>query len=142
MPIGKKVVVIGGGIHGCELAEFLVKRGRQVIIVESSDVLGEGMVDVMITQLSMWFKKKGVTIMTGVKYEEITDEGLTITTKDGERKTLEADTIIPALPLGPNIELAKMLEGKVPEVYAVGDCKDPLLIVDAIGTGSRIAQTI
>jgi thioredoxin reductase len=34
------------------------------------------------------------------------------------------------------------LEGKVPEVYAVGDCKAPLLIVDAIGTGARIAREI
>jgi 2,4-dienoyl-CoA reductase (NADPH2) len=142
MPVGKNVVIIGGGIHGLELAEFLIKRGRNVTIVESSENLGEGMGDVFLMHLTLWFERKGITTMTGVKYEEITDKGLTITTKEGERKTLEADTIIPALPFGPNMELAKMLEGKVPEVYAVGDCKDPLLIADAIGTGSRIAQTI
>ena len=34
MPLGKRVVIIGGGIQGCELAEFLVKRGRKVTIVE------------------------------------------------------------------------------------------------------------
>jgi 2,4-dienoyl-CoA reductase (NADPH2) len=142
MPVGKKVVIIGGGIHGCELGEFLTRRGRKVTIVESSDMLGEGMVGVMMSHLFMWFQKKGVILMSGVKYEEITDKGLTIMTREGERETLEADTIIPALPLGPNMGLIEKLEGKVPEVYVVGDCKDPLLIVDAIGTGSRMARTI
>ncbi len=140
MPVGKKVVIIGGGIHGLELAEFLIKRGRNVTVVESSDKLGEGMVDVFLLHLTLWFERKGVVTMTGVKYEEITDKGLTITTKEGEKKTLEADTIVPALPLGPNMELAKMLEGKAPEVYAIGDCKDPLLIADAIGTASRLVR--
>ena len=41
MPIGKKVVIIGGGIQGCELAEFLVKRNRKVTIVDSAETLGE-----------------------------------------------------------------------------------------------------
>jgi 2,4-dienoyl-CoA reductase (NADPH2) len=140
MPVGKNVVIIGGGIHGCELGEFLTRRGRKVTIVESSENLGEGMVDVMMSHLFIWFEKKGVTMIGGVKYEEITDKGLTITTKEGERKTLEADTIIPALPLGPDMELAKKFEGKVPEVYAIGDCKDPLLIADAIGTASRLVR--
>jgi 2,4-dienoyl-CoA reductase (NADPH2) len=142
MPVGKNVVIIGGGIHGLELAEFLIKRGRNVTIVESSERLGEGMVDVFLVHLTLWFERKGITTMTGVKYEEITDKGLTITTKEGERKVLEADTIIPALPLGPNKELAQKLQGKVPEVYAVGDCNEPLLIADAIGTGSRIARSV
>jgi NADPH-dependent 2,4-dienoyl-CoA reductase/sulfur reductase-like enzyme len=48
MPVGKKVVIIGGGIQGCELAEFLTWRGRQVTIVDTDDVLGKGMVDVLL----------------------------------------------------------------------------------------------
>ncbi len=142
IPVGKSVIIIGGGIHGCELAEFLVKRGRKVTIVESSEVIGQGMVDVMLLHLSLWFAKKGVTILKGVRYEEITDQGLVITTSDNQKKTLTADTIIPACPLGANMELFRMLEGKVPEVYAIGDCRDPLLIIDATGTASRIVRNI
>ncbi|MEJ2740715.1 MAG: FAD-dependent oxidoreductase, partial [Dehalococcoidia bacterium] len=142
MPVGKNVVIIGGGIHGLELSEFLIKRGRNVTIVESSDRLGEGMVDVFLVHLTLWFERKGIPAMTGVKYEEITDKGLTITTKEGERKTLEADTIIPALPLGPNTELADKFQGKVSEVYAIGDCKDPLLIADAIGTAAHTLWSV
>jgi pyruvate/2-oxoglutarate dehydrogenase complex dihydrolipoamide dehydrogenase (E3) component len=40
------------------------------------------------------------------------------------------------------MELFESLKGKVPEIYAVGDCKEPLLITDAIGTGASIARTI
>jgi 2,4-dienoyl-CoA reductase (NADPH2) len=86
--------------------------------------------------------QKGVAMLPGVKYEEITDKGLTITTKEGKRQTLEADTIVTALPLLPNTELLKEVDGLVPEVYAIGDCREPHLIVDAIADGSRIARAI
>jgi 2,4-dienoyl-CoA reductase (NADPH2) len=143
LPIGKRVVIIGGSLHGCELGEFLTKRGRQVTIVEKSDTLGQGMVDVIQAYLFTWFRKKGVTLISGVKeYVEITDKGLTIITKDGEKQILAADTIIPALPLTPDMKLFESLKGKVPEIYAVGDCKEPLLIADAIGTASSVARTI
>ncbi len=142
MPIGKRVVIIGGGIQGCELAEFLVKRDRKVTIVDTAEALGEGMVTHLKTSLFSWFRQKGVTMMTGVKYVEITDKGLTIITKEGDRQTVEADSIVPAMPLTPDTGLLKSLEGKVPEIYAVGDCREPLLIVDAIADGSRIARAI
>ena len=142
LPIGKRVIVIGGGLHGCETAEFLVKRGRKVTIVEQSEAIGEGMLDFRLGLLLDWSNKKGVTMITGVKDMEITDEGLVITTKDGEKQTLEADSIIPTAPLKPNDELSKSLEGKVPEIYAIGDCQEPRLIVDAIREGYHTTRII
>ena len=143
MPIGKRVIVIGGGIQGCELAEFLTKRGRKVTIVETKEKLGEGMVDALMDHLFIWFRKKGVTMIGGVRqYVEITDRGLTIVNNEGKRQTIEADTIVSALPLRANTELLKGLQQKVPEVYPIGDCRDPLLIADAIGTGLRTARTV
>ncbi|GAI31171.1 unnamed protein product, partial [marine sediment metagenome] len=93
-------------------------------------------------QLFKLLAKKGATMMTEVKYEEITDKGLAIITKDGKRETLEADTIVLAMPLQPNTDLIKSLDGEVPEVYPIGDCREPRLIADAIADGSRIAYTI
>jgi 2,4-dienoyl-CoA reductase (NADPH2) len=143
LPMGKKVVVIGGAIQGCELAEFLTKRGRKVTVVESTQKLGEGMVDAMMDYLFNWFKKKGVALIGNVKeYAEITDKGLTIITSDGKKQTIEADSIVTALPLTPNNELLNGLKAKVHEVYAIGDCNEPLLIADAIGTGLRTAREI
>jgi 2,4-dienoyl-CoA reductase (NADPH2) len=143
LPVGKRVVIIGGSLHGCELGEFLTKRGRQVIIVEKSATLGQGMVDVIVAYLFDWFRKKGVTLMGGVKeYVAITDKGLTIIDRDGKKQTLEADTIIPALPLKPDLALYESLKGKVPEIYAIGDCQEPALIADAISKGMETARLI
>jgi 2,4-dienoyl-CoA reductase (NADPH2) len=143
LPIGKRVVIIGGSLHGCELGEFLVKRGRQVTIVEKSERLGEGMVDVIQAYLFQWFKKKNVVLISGVKeYVEITKEGLTIINKDGKKEMLEAETIVPALPLTPDLKLYESLKGKAAEIYAIGDCKEPLLIVDAISQGMETARVI
>ena len=142
IPIGKRVVVIGGGLHGCEVAESLVKRGRKVTIVDTAEALGEGIIDFRLGLLLDWFHKKGVAMITGVKSMEITDQGVVITTKQGDKQTLEADSIIPTSPLIPNTGLLKSLEGKVPEVYAIGDCREPRMIVDAIADGWHIARTI
>jgi len=142
MPIGKRVVIIGGQMQGSELTEFLIKRGRTVTLVETSAKLGEGISDQLMERLLAWLAKKDATIMTEVKYEEITDKGLTITTKEGKKQTLEADTILTAVALRPNTELVKAFEGKVPEIHVIGDCGEPLIIADAVDGGSRIGCTI
>ena len=85
MPIGKRVIVIGGTITGCELAEFLIKRRRKVTIVHTDEDLGEGMTKDDLLRFLPWLDKKGATSFTGVKYEEITDKGLTITTKERQK---------------------------------------------------------
>lgn len=142
MPIGRRVVVIGGGIQGCELAEFLVKRGRKVTIVDSSEKLGEDMIQHLKQQLFWWFREKGVVMIPGVKPVSITKKGLTVLVKEGYRKFIEADSIIPAMPMKPNTDLLHKLQGKVPELYAVGDCGNPRLIVDAIADGWSVGNTI
>ena len=143
LPLGKNVVVIGGALQGCELAEFLVKRGRNVTIVEQGDMLGDGMVDAMLFSLMIWFEKKGVQMISGVKeYKEITASGLTIVDRDGVTRTLPADTFVSALPLTSNDELLPALRRCVPEVYAIGDAGKPGLIRDAISAGLRTAREV
>jgi len=141
MPVGRKVVIIGGAIQGCETAEFLVKRSRKVAIVEPSETLGEGMTPIMRDHLLLWFERKGVKTFTGVqRYAEITDNGLAFVTADGATKTIEADTILIAPPLEKDRRLTEKLMGNVFEVYAIGDCNEPLQIADAISAGIRTAR--
>jgi 2,4-dienoyl-CoA reductase (NADPH2) len=143
MPLGKNVVIMGGGLQGCQVGAFLVKRGRKVTIVETGETIGDGLLEILVKPLLLdWLARKGTVMMTGVKYEEITDKGLIITTKDGRKQTIEADTIVTALPLLPNNEFLKVLKGVVPEIYAIGDCNEPRLIVDAIADGSRVGRAI
>jgi 2,4-dienoyl-CoA reductase (NADPH2) len=144
MPLGKRVVIMGGNIQGCQLAQFLVKRGRKVTIVEEGgeEDLGKNMTPLAKIRILPWLQEKGVSTLTGVKYEEITNKGLTITNTEGKKQTIEADNIVIALPLSPDTEFPAILKGKVSEVYCVGDCREPKLILDAISDGSVIARKI
>ena len=120
----------------------MVKRGRHVTIVEASNQLGTGLIERNRVRLLNWLAKKGVTMLTEVRYEEATVKGITIITKDGETRTIEADTILATVPPVPNTELFEALKGRVPEVYMIGDCKEPRLILEAISDGSRIGRAI
>lgn len=67
---------------------------------------------------------------------------MSFVTKEGTKQNIEADTVITTSPLKANTSLSKALEGKVPEVYTIGDCKEPRMIVDAIADGWYIARNI
>jgi 2,4-dienoyl-CoA reductase (NADPH2) len=142
LPIGQKVVVIGSGLHGFETAEFLVKRGRRVTIVDTADEPGEGMIDFRLGLTLDWFDRKGVALINGVKSMEITAKGVRFVSRQGKKETLEADSVIPTAPLTANPSLFKSLKGKAPEVYAIGDCGQPRMIVDAIADGWKIGNKI
>ena len=142
MPVGKNVIVIGGGVQGCQLAEFLVKRGRSVTIVEAGEALGEGLPYLTPLRLLNWFREKGGVALAGVTYEKITDQGLAIVTAEGERKILQADSIIVALPLKPDTGIAKLFEVGVPEVYQIGDSREFGYMHGAFADGAAVGRAI
>jgi thioredoxin reductase len=144
MPVGKRVVVMGGDRHGCEVAEFMAKRGRQVTLLHTGEEFGEGMTVDDKLRLFPWFDRKGVARYGGIEYKEIADNGIIITAKGGEETVIEADTVISDLLQKPNLNMETALKGKVPEVYSVGsgDKPEPDLMVDAIAAGANIAHQI
>jgi len=142
LPVGKRVVIIGGGIQGCETAEFLVKRGRKVTIAEAGDQVGMEIPMLQRILLLPWLAKKGATIMTEVTYKEVTDGGLVVLDKEGRTLLLEADTVLIATPLKPNPGLHEALEGKASEIHAIGDCREPGLIIDAIASGFTVGRIV
>ncbi len=143
MPLGKRVVIIGGAMQGCELAEFLTLRGRKVTIVDTAEELGEGIISEPRNRLFKWMHIKKISMITEVReYKEITRAGLTIINKDGIEQTLEADSIITSLPAAPDTRLLEKLRDKVPEIYAVGDCREPGLIAHAVADGAKVGRNV
>ena len=142
LPMGKKIVVVGAGLHGLEVAEYLVKRGRTVTIVEPTDVIGEGMIDFRLGLTLDWLARKGVRIISGAQHIVVTDRGLAFDDKDGIHVELEADTVVPTSPLKPNDTLYRALEGKVPELYLIGDGREAGMIVHAVRAGYHTAKAI
>ena len=142
IPIGRSAVIMGGGIKGLQLAAFLVKRGRKVTVVEEMETIGQEGVVTTVWILCNWLRKKGCTLLPGVTYEEINDEGLVITDKHGQRRTIEAESILPLEPLVKDESLAKKLEGIVREIHVCGSCYTPGLIRDATNEGFQAGMAL
>ena len=145
MPIGKTVIVMGGDVKGVQLTEFLIKRGRKVTLVCEEDDMkyGEGLPRLNNFKLNEWFKEKDVEVIRNTRFEEITKTGLVFKTQEGKTVTLEADSIVPIYPLRTNEDLYESLQGKVPEVYSIGACKNPnSMIVDAVEDAAKVACSI
>ena len=137
-----EVVIIGGGLVGCETAEFLVESGKKVTIIE---ILPEMATDVGPLHRGLLLDRlniKKVTMLTGVRDEEVIDKGLLITTKESEKRTIKADTIVLATGARPNTELSKALKDKGYETHLIGDCIEPRRILDAIHDGFAVSRTI
>jgi 2,4-dienoyl-CoA reductase-like NADH-dependent reductase (Old Yellow Enzyme family)/thioredoxin reductase len=139
--VGERVIIIGGELVGCETAEYLVDKGKKVTIVEilPSLLIKEGVLG-MLFQARL--SQKGVTMLAGVKHQEFNDNSLSLTTKDGDQKTIEADTIVIAAGATANNELWEALKDRVPEIHCVGDCVEPGNIYAAISGGYSIGRRI
>lgn len=144
MPVKKRVVVMGGTLHGCELAEFLTKRNRQVVMVHDGpeEELGDKMTVDDLANLWPWLKQNHVPIWAGVEYRQITEQGLEINLKDQRKYVLKAQNIITTQDWQANDTVASRFEGLVAETFVIGSCAEPGLIVDAIRDGAKIGRAI
>ena len=144
MPVGKKNVIVGGELHGCELTEFVIKRGRTAAMVHDGpkENLGKGMIVDDLENLWPWLRKNNVPIYTEAKYDQVTDKGLEITTKEGEKVLLEADNIMYTQDLVPDNTLYDQIKSMVPEIYNVGSSREPAFIVEAVREGAQIGLKI
>lgn len=125
--IGKKVVVLGGGMVGCESGLYLAHKGREITIVEMRDTVAPDSNPrhrpALMKQLEEY-----TTVRTGLKGKAVTDEGLLCEDKDGNEILLEADTILSASGLRPLTEVVDSLRGTAPIVEVIGDCVKPDII--------------
>ncbi|MDO8491781.1 MAG: FAD-dependent oxidoreductase [Dehalococcoidia bacterium] len=140
--VGDKVVIVGGALVGCETADFLSEQGKKVTVTRRGTRMATDMASIVRAGLMARLHKKGVTLLTNVKYEQITEKGLTLTTIDGQRRTIEADTIVLAAGSRPRQELYQELKRTVPEVHLIGDAVEPRNVRTAIAEGWRIGNTI
>jgi pyruvate/2-oxoglutarate dehydrogenase complex dihydrolipoamide dehydrogenase (E3) component len=139
---GKKVVIIGGGEVGSELAWFLAEKGKKVTIIE---MLGAVAMDMnMFSRLYLLDKlgELGVNMAVDTTARRITDKGVVAIDAEGKKQVIEADTVILATGFRSNNKLEEKLKGAIPEVYTIGDCVKPGKIWGAIDSGSRIARQI
>jgi 2,4-dienoyl-CoA reductase (NADPH2) len=137
MPVGRRVVIMGGTLHGCELGEFLVKRHRRVIIVHDGPAsqLGEEMGRDDLANLWPWFKQKYVSLWPDAQYREVVDGGLKIQQPDKRSYIVPGENIINTQDWAANEALVEQLKPLVAEIQVAGSAREPSLMADAVREG-------
>ncbi len=119
---GQEVVVIGGGLVGCETGHYLAEKGKKVTIIEMLKRMAAEMGPMVRRRLMDGLKQYQVAMLTEAKCQEISAGGVTVMTADGGKTLFPADTVVLAVGYHTNDHLFKTLQGRVPEVHCVGDC--------------------
>lgn len=134
---GTKVLIMGGGLIGCETAEFLAERGHAVTVLEMQPEVARDMEGRTRRYMMPRLKKYGVTLLTGTQVLHIDDRGIvTVKTPDGGERTLPAfDTLVAAVGYRPETRLAEELRAAGIPFTSIGDCDHVAKILNAAESG-------
>ena len=142
---GERVIMVGGGLVGCETALWLANQGKDVTIIEALPELlssGKPVPHMNRTMLLDLLKYNKVKAITNSSLIEVTDDGAIIIDKNFRKKSLEADTVVIAVGFKSDNKLYYDIEGKVSELYAIGDAREAANIMNAIWDAYEVARNI
>jgi 2,4-dienoyl-CoA reductase-like NADH-dependent reductase (Old Yellow Enzyme family)/thioredoxin reductase len=138
--LGQKVLILGGGLAGMELAIYLNSLGKEAEIVEAAK-LNFGTNTCHSSAVLEQFKKRGITARTQTSVERIEAGKAFCRTADGEL-TLEADTLVNALGRKPRQVEASAYALCAPVFYPIGDCLAAKTVYEANRLGFNVAMDI
>ena len=141
-PEGRKIVIIGGGFTGCEVALHLSDNGCPVTIVEQSPKIGGQMESVTKKVFLSILKKNGVRIMTGYKLSRVEDTGVFVMDKEGSELFIEAEGVVIAVGNNPDNRLYDQIKLMGITIHKIGDCLEPRGAKAAIHEGAVIGRAI
>ena len=124
-PVGRNVVVCGGGLSGSECAAGLGMAGKKVTVVDilPEEALCQDAVDLVRVAIFSLLRDKGIQRVQGT-VEAITTTGVLVALAGGATVELPADTVVVAFGLRPNPAVVGPLLDVVAESYLVGDCRN------------------
>jgi NAD(H)-dependent 7beta-hydroxy-3-oxo-delta4-cholenoic acid oxidoreductase len=144
-----KVLIIGGGMAGCETAEFMFQQGEYPLVGHTSVTILE-MRDAVATDMSPEgrvvlmdrIRRKGIEIVVRTKVVEFLEDGVVVE-RDGERATIRGvERMVLCMGNRPAERLGRELAEKVGEVHVIGDAKKARRLYEAIGEGRQAAMAI
>lgn len=140
MPLGKRVTIIGGGLVGLELAEFLGERGRVVTVLEATRDLGVELSIVRRWRVLHNLKHLGVEVIRQAKVVGI-DEKYVRYEEKGENHSVLSDTVVMATGIAADQTLADAITQAGFEVKVIGDSNEVGYIEGALDSGYRVGLT-
>lgn len=133
----KRVVIVGGGFIGLEVAENLIELGVRVTVIDMADMVPPGFAPEFTEHIADKLAANGVMIFTGTKLESIIGEGKVEKIKT-DKNVMKADAVVLSIGVSPNtgflqdiglemmpnrtIKVNEYLETNLPDIYSVGDC--------------------
>jgi 2,4-dienoyl-CoA reductase-like NADH-dependent reductase (Old Yellow Enzyme family)/thioredoxin reductase len=140
--IGKIVVVLGGGLVGCEEAIYLAMQGKEVTVVEMLDDYARDANEFIKLALAAEFRRYNIKLMTNTKGKAVEQDGLLCTGPEGKEVLLKADTIVCAVGQKALTPVVDRLRGTTPEFRSIGDCLKPQKITEAVTAGYDAATDL
>lgn len=139
--IGQNVVILGGGLVGCEESILLGELGKKVTVLEMKPELCRDAPFLHHEAVLLEMERLGITARTGMRCTGILPDGVTAE-QDGKEIKLPADTVIIAAGLAPKLDEAESFRSCAPEFWKIGDCRQArnvrLAIHEGYDTGSYI----
>ena len=140
--LGHKVVLVGGGLVGCETALMLAGRGHDVTVVEAQGRIAPEAIGLYRTALKRQLELRNVKILTDTACSRIERNGVRIKDVSGEGCFLEADSVVYSLGMvSESVEELKHAAGDIP-TDVVGDCAHVGKVGDAVASAYRAAMSI
>lgn len=139
--VGKEVVVVGGGLIGCETAVYLAQNGCQVTVIEQLPNILSNVPHVNGDMLLKMMTDNKVQVLTNTQPIEVVAGGVLVK-QDDNKRILPAQSLVLAAGMRSRNELQRNLTGKITELYAIGDCAEPGRIIDAMWQAFHTARKI
>ena len=142
--IGHRVVMVGGGLVGCEAGLELVHKGHEVVLVEMGERLVPDFIGIHRTALLDRMDEVGITSHVRTTCLEIRADGVRVAGADGAETFLPADTVVIALGFKARTREARALReaaGDIP-VFEIGDCVRAAKVGEAVAEGYSAAMSI
>ena len=141
MPVGRRVTIVGGGLVGLELAEFLAERGRDVTVVEAGEKFGTELAIVRRWRVLEDLQHLGAILINKTDVSCIKARSLTLEC-DGDEVEIAADTVILASGATGDLSLAELSQQLGFETHVAGDCDGVGYIEGAIHSAHAVARSL
>jgi NADPH-dependent 2,4-dienoyl-CoA reductase/sulfur reductase-like enzyme len=140
--LGQKVLVLGGGGVGAEVADFLSEKGKKVTLVEMREAIALDLVAHLQHYLNLRLKNKKVQVLTSTKALRFEKDGLWVEDPQGTRKLSGFDSVVISMGSVSNVGLAEGVKKKVSQVFVVGDAEKPREVMEALVDAEEAANQI
>jgi NADPH-dependent 2,4-dienoyl-CoA reductase/sulfur reductase-like enzyme len=142
--IGRKVIMVGGGLVGCEVGLELAHKGHVVVVVEMKERLVAEFIGIHRTALLDRMDEVGIRSIVKAKCKQILANGVIVQDDEGKEALLPTDSVVIGLGYRARSEAVKQLReaaGGIP-VFEVGDCVRPGKVGEAVQEGYTAAMSI